>query len=1001
MVTLLLGSAGSGKTALLADYARGPGMRMSYISLAASDRDPIVWFSRLCAALRDVIPEAGAAARSYVDSLGPAGVAGAAALICDALNDRGLADLVVILDGIGHLGADDVTREGLAVLLRSFPEDGQLILAGRTVPPLRLAKLRLENAVVELDESALWFDRSEVEALAGDSVAAERVWSRTHGWPAGTVFALEGATAGQGALDRAELLYEYLNEEFLSDFPADFRRDLERASFLPPRDEAGGRGLLPGRWEMFRERVAATPALVARGEGIPPLVRECLQREVRQRWPAADRVDLFRALAENPSFGPEAQIDFLIEAGDALEAARRLVACSQTLFASGLVETLRGLLGRLEGLGPSSPFRTYLLGELARREGRLAEGHTHLVEARQALEAQGPLRDPELRLHRLVLAATAAVHAARGEVDLQESVARLALDGLPAGSDDIAALGLNVLGAAHIARVELDAAEACFSQALARFGSAGDSAGQVRVLHNMGLVAARRGDFRRAVGYYDESVRSAIAAGRLPLPMTYNNLALCHHYLGASSDCQEALAEGMALAKRTGARRDALYLVWTLGMVHMKHGDLDRAMAFFDDSLADATRSGDSLSQANACLGIAECQIEKGDPVSAQVAVDRACATLGAAIEDPRMREAATAQVAVWLKSGRLAKARALLDRIAEDVAGEEDSFRSFLFANLRRDLAIAEGDSVEEERQGARSEELAGAFGYAQLGRRRREVSGKARDAGTSDSGVVLEVRALGAFEIRLGGRVLDPGSLKSANAKVLLAYLLLNPEGLSRERLVDLLYPGRDSTPSAFHMVLSRLRQALEPDAKKGAPSRFVLFADDRYAFNPGISSRIDVHAFRAGLRSARAGARSEERSAALDAALPLYRGGFLQDLPDLPWSAIEGESLRRGLVEGHEARFALAAAADDWSGLESLAERLLALEPASQPAHRAKMAAQVMLNRPNDALNTAALARKLLATVAGMDPDEETLDLEAAIRSGEVTVRRIRESLISPWD
>lgn len=63
--------------------------------------------------------------------------------------------------------------------------------------------------------------------------------------------------------------------------------------------------------------------------------------------------------------------------------------------------------------------------------------------------------------------------------------------------------------------------------------------------------------------------------------------------------------------------------------------------------------------------------------------------------------------------------------------------------------------------------------------------------ERGTSVSDPILQIGALGALQVQIDGVEIPEERWKSDKAKVLLLYLVLFPEGGSKEGLLDLLFP------------------------------------------------------------------------------------------------------------------------------------------------------------------------------------------------------------------
>ncbi|MBM3266500.1 MAG: tetratricopeptide repeat protein, partial [Candidatus Sericytochromatia bacterium] len=581
----------------------------------------------------------------------------------------------------------------------------------------------------------------------------------------------------------------------------------------------------------------------------------------------------------------------------------------------------------------------------------------------------------------------AAAHAALGDRTLQLRLAEEALALAPPGTASARALALNVLANCLAAAGRVTEAEVAFREAAAAYLAAGDHGGRVRVLHNWGLAFAMTGAFGRAILRYREAIHAAQSASRLPLAMSYNNLALCLQYLGRGEEAQAMAEEGMTVAERLGARRDRVFLLWTLGYVRKEAGEPLRSRDHFEASLAEAGAIGDLASEVNAHAGLAELLVGQGRLDEAQVAIDRAVAVAGTTIDDPALLECTLLQAELAIRQGDAARGGSLLEHIEAHLLAAPNAYGSFHVARLRRMLCESTGDAGAAARWAECEAELAAEHGYP--------AAGRAGEPGASpvaqEAGIV--VRFLGAPDVSVAGRRLTARDWRTANARLVLAYLLGKPDGATKEDLLELLYPGKDPDRSALHVVIGRLRKALEPEA--AGTSHYILFRDGRYSFNRGVHLEYDVADFRSLLRDARSADPARRRDS-LAAALDRYRGPFMPEFGEVPWCQIEAENLRRQVGEACEALFSLAAAADDWAGLEAYADRAVALEPAWQAAYRAKVVALAFQDRLPDAARMAETARSVLARSLVPDLEPETEELFARVADGRLTVKAARAAL-----
>jgi LuxR family maltose regulon positive regulatory protein len=185
-----VGSAGAGKTVLLADWlAAHPERPAAWISCERADADPLRFFAALIEALRRGFrePELGDDARQLLNLDGEVSADVVAALV----DDLELPDMsrVLVIDDFHLTGAAGV--ETVASLLECRPASLQLVVASRVDPPLRLHRLRANQELVELRDSDLSFSAQEAElffsvlAVPLSEADLAVIYERSEGWIAG------------------------------------------------------------------------------------------------------------------------------------------------------------------------------------------------------------------------------------------------------------------------------------------------------------------------------------------------------------------------------------------------------------------------------------------------------------------------------------------------------------------------------------------------------------------------------------------------------------------------------------------------------------------------------------------------------------------------------------------------------------------------------------------------------------------------------------------------
>ena len=218
--------AGYGKTTLLSQWAERNGQSFAWVSVDEGDNDPKVLLSYVAEALDTIEPVGG---RIFDALASPASsVPGSVVPRLGSAFSSMTSPVVLVLDDV-HALHNRECRAALSVLADHVPGSSRLVLAGRTQPPLRLARLRAEGKLLEIGPGDLSLTHVEASSLLRDAGLAldedevAELHQRTEGWPAGLYLAAlylrEGgsfasAAVSFGGADR--LVSEYMESEFLS-----------------------------------------------------------------------------------------------------------------------------------------------------------------------------------------------------------------------------------------------------------------------------------------------------------------------------------------------------------------------------------------------------------------------------------------------------------------------------------------------------------------------------------------------------------------------------------------------------------------------------------------------------------------------------------------------------------------------------------------------------------------------------------------------------------------
>jgi LuxR family maltose regulon positive regulatory protein len=179
---------GSGKTVLVAQWLKSrPDVAAGWLSIASDDDAPATFWHHMLSAVERVAPDASRGALKHLEERNEF----ESDTLIVFLNDLAALDdhLVIVIDDLHDL-TDSSIVESLTFLIEHLPDKVHVVACSRQDPALPLHRLRVHGRLLEIGQSLLSFDHSEVDdflqvhgfADSGDRRAVE---DRTEGWVAG------------------------------------------------------------------------------------------------------------------------------------------------------------------------------------------------------------------------------------------------------------------------------------------------------------------------------------------------------------------------------------------------------------------------------------------------------------------------------------------------------------------------------------------------------------------------------------------------------------------------------------------------------------------------------------------------------------------------------------------------------------------------------------------------------------------------------------------------
>jgi len=248
-MVLVTAPAGYGKTTLLARVLADSPFPVAWLSLDERDNLPQHFWSYVIAALQAILPHVGQTSLELLKALQPPPFE---LVLVELLNDLANVnqEFILVLDDYHDITLDEI-HHNLAELIAKMPVQMHLMLAGRHIPPLPLARLRARREVQEFSLFDLRFQPVEIEQLfnqlfrlhlnQADLAALENL---TEGWIAGLQLAalvLKSQEPAEDAVDQLsaafagghQYVFDYLAQEVLDRQEPVLRNFILQTGMLP------------------------------------------------------------------------------------------------------------------------------------------------------------------------------------------------------------------------------------------------------------------------------------------------------------------------------------------------------------------------------------------------------------------------------------------------------------------------------------------------------------------------------------------------------------------------------------------------------------------------------------------------------------------------------------------------------------------------------------------------------------------------------------------------
>jgi ATP/maltotriose-dependent transcriptional regulator MalT/DNA-binding SARP family transcriptional activator len=419
------------------------------------------------------------------------------------------------------------------------------------------------------------------------------------------------------------------------------------------------------------------------------------------------------------------------------------------------------------------------------------------------------------------------------------------------GNTSSLASTLNNLGNLYLHEGRLQEAE----ETLLRAAHYGLEAGATRVVshifNTLGDTAGLLGDYGRALGYYQDSVKAAREASEHKnVVLSTEGMALAHLAQGDAMTAYLVIEEARALVNPQSGDEVLARVLTSQGVVARTLGQYQQARDLFDQAVyrlqGAGKAAGSFVTQARTLFHVAELRWDQR-----QDGVNPLLATVATLLDQPGTEMAL------------LTEAR-LRPSFVQYAANQDASGPLF-----RR---------VQAALQGLGSLGAMTAVSAAAVNGDATPAAGSALE---TSGGVQVRAYTLGETRVEVTDPAADVVAAEVAwpteKTKELFFFLLLRDDWVHKDEIVEALWPEADpgKGDTTFWTTASRLRRAVHAEV--------LVRSGSLYRLNPALGYWLDLWSFEQGMDAGltqRESSAEGERGQRLQTSLNLYKGPFLRE-------------------------------------------------------------------------------------------------------------------------
>jgi DNA-binding SARP family transcriptional activator len=636
-------------------------------------------------------------------------------------------------------------------------------------------------------------------------------------------------------------------------------------------------------------------------------------------------------------------------------------------FRNYLYDTLERLITPLIEVYPQEGFLTYLKLRLYRSSGRITEAMTL---ARQLDNSQ---LSPEIILEEGICEAVA------GNFKLSiNKLSTLEKDNNLKINDYLSLI--NCLGINYQHIHQLDTALEYFLKAISLKDKLAYRHDLMKIYHNIGLTYTWMGDFNKAISAYEQSIYLSKQLRVLPFSITFNNLGKIYNLQGDFNKAYHYCLEGLEIANKINSKMDQIPVNLTLAETYCGLKNFYKAQECLNilDELLDKTPNPifDALLLKQKALIILE---EEGQIDKARELIFKAINIRKLSDGDPAFLEYKLELAEISFHAKDYKAVINDLDPVEEGIKQEKHLYhltRLYVYKalsyfhlqdnkNYGKYKFLAEA-IIKENGYGLLAEKL-----NTPVTDKKNTTDIQVSETSNSLLEEPLKIITFCNLNVFKGTKSISKLDWQGKKTRLLFAYILLNKNGINKDNIFQALFPEGEQTRTALHVLVTRLRKALNTIYDD---TDIIQFSEDIYRFNFSINYEWDAARMEYLLNEAKQINDPSEKYGKTAQALQFYKAPFLSGYELENWVFSTQEYYRQLAYKAFNELSDYYYNEKEYEKLLSLSEQFFSIDNCFEDSCRYKMLALVARNQKKEALKQYMVLENSLQKVLNDLPSKE---------------------------